>query len=45
MKGKKYLLFDADNTLYDFNASEAAALRRMFSQYGIDSSLLPLYHE
>ena len=45
MKGKKYLLFDADNTLYDFNASEAAALRRMFSQYGIDISLLPIYHE
>ncbi len=45
MKGKKYLLFDADNTLYDFTATENVAIRRLFDRYQIDFSLLPIYHE
>ena len=44
MKGKKYLLFDADNTLYDFTATEKAALKRLFGKYSISESLYPVYH-
>ena len=44
MKEKRYLLFDADNTLDDFSATEKAALNRLFGKYGISTSLLPLYH-
>ena len=45
MENKTYLLFDADNTLYDFTATEKAALSRIFSKYNIPESLLPVYHQ
>ena len=45
MTEKKYLLFDADNTLYDFSATEKAALSRLFRKYEISENLLPVYHE
>ncbi len=45
MKGKKHLLFDADNTLYDFGATEKTALERLFAEYSLPETLLPLYHE
>ena len=45
MNGKKYLLFDADNTLYDFNETERRALDRLFLKYSISPALLPVYHE
>lgn len=45
MKDKKHLLFDADNTLYDFQATEKAALGRLFGEYGISWSLVDIYHE
>ena len=32
----KYLLFDADGTLYDFKATERIALRRVFEKNGIE---------
>ena len=41
----QYLLFDADNTLYDFSATEKAALTRLFCHYKIPESLLPVYHD
>ena len=41
---KRYLLFDADNTLYDFTASETNALRRLFRSFSLDDSTLPIYH-
>ena len=45
MKNKKYLLFDADNTLYDFSATEKLALSKVFEEFGIPADLLPVYHE
>lgn len=36
MKEYKYLLFDADNTIFDFNCSEQEALYLTFSSYGIE---------
>ena len=45
MTGKKYLLFDADNTLYDFNATEKTALSRLFTLHSISEDLLDVYHE
>lgn len=43
----KYIFFDADNTLYDFNKAEASALRESIIRMGNewDDSLIPLYHE
>lgn len=45
--GFKYVFFDADNTLYDFNKAEAGALRESVIRMGEkwDDSLIPLYHE
>lgn len=34
----RYLLFDLDDTLLDFKASEAMGIRRVFAQHGIDHS-------
>lgn len=34
----KYLLFDADGTLYDFGKTEKIALSTLFSRYGLDYS-------
>ena len=34
----KYLLFDADGTLYDFSASENYAIEQTWKEFGIDSS-------
>lgn len=51
MNGSKYsfLLFDADNTLFDFSRSEAEALEKTFLSFGFpdyDSEVhLPLYLE
>lgn len=44
---EKYLLFDADGTLYDFGASENIALRDLFSHYGIalEEEIISCYHE
>ena len=36
MKEYKYLLFDADNTIFDFNRSEREALSLTFSSHGIE---------
>lgn len=43
----RYLLFDADNTLFDFDASERAAFREMIDSIGLSYSdaLYDLYHE
>lgn len=35
MRSYKFLLFDADGTLYDFKASEKIALKNLFSHYNI----------
>lgn len=42
----KYLLFDADGTLFDFNAAEAASLRSVLSEYDIECTDddVALYH-
>jgi len=42
----RWLLFDADNTLFDFDRAEAEALRRTFDQHGIavDDAFLAAYH-
>ena len=42
---KKYLLFDADGTLYDFKKTESIALKALLEKYGIPETLLPVYHE
>lgn len=44
---RKHLLFDADGTLYDFKATEEAALSRLFSELSIpyDNEFIGLYHE
>lgn len=41
-----YLLLDADNTLFDFPAGEACALRQLFEEFSLpsDSETLALYH-
>lgn len=45
MKNKyKYLLFDADNTILDFKASEEQTLRVLFTEFGIDDYELGRYH-
>lgn len=43
----KYLLFDADGTLYDFKATENIALRKVFEKYGIqwNKEMFDLYEE
>lgn len=43
----KYLLFDADGTLYDFKATERIALRKVFEKNGIDwnKEMFDLYEE
>lgn len=43
----KYLLFDADGTLYDFKATESVALKRVFENYGIPwtKEMFMLYEE
>lgn len=43
----KYLLFDADGTLYDFKATESVALKRVFENYGIPwtREMFMLYEE
>ena len=43
----KYLLFDADMTLYDFKATEAVALRRVFEKNNIPwtDEMFSLYQE
>lgn len=45
-KRYQYLLFDLDNTLFDFNAAEAQALEKVCGKYGICHSeeLLSFYH-
>jgi 2-haloacid dehalogenase len=45
MSRYRWLLFDADNTLFDFDRAEAEALRRTFDQRGIafDQAWLPVY--
>ena len=42
----RYLLFDADNTLFDFDASERAAFREMIDSIGVQYSdaLYDVYH-
>jgi 2-haloacid dehalogenase len=42
----RWLLFDADNTLFDFDRAESEALRLTFGQHGIafDDTALPRYH-
>lgn len=42
----RYLLFDADNTLFDFDASEKAAFREMIGSIGVPYSdaLYDVYH-
>ena len=42
---KKYLLFDADGTLYDFAATERIALSSLFRELSLSEGLLPIYHE
>lgn len=37
MTGYRWLLFDADNTLFDFDAAEEAALTRTLTQYGLSA--------
>jgi 2-haloacid dehalogenase len=46
MSPYRWLLFDADNTLFDFDRAESEALRRTFDQHGIDvdDAYLPVYH-
>ena len=43
----KYLLFDADGTLYDFNATESIALKDLFGYYRIPytDANISIYHE
>ena len=43
----KYLLFDADGTLYDFKATESIALKRVFEANGIawNKEMFALYEE
>ena len=43
----QWILFDADNTLYDFNRSEKYALEQAFSDYNIPFSeeFVGIYHE
>ena len=45
MSHYRWLLFDADNTLFDFDRAEAEALRRTFDQHRIpfDDGYLPVY--
>lgn len=47
MKQYRYVLLDADQTLFDFERSEAAALSELLLQRGIapEQRLLRLYHE
>ena len=37
---KKYLLFDADGTLYDFKKTESIALKALLEKYGQRHSFL-----
>ncbi len=43
----RWLLFDADDTLFDFGRAEAGALTRTFEQFGLgfDPSYLPVYRQ
>jgi 2-haloacid dehalogenase len=43
----KWLLFDLDGTLFDYDRAEQNALRRAFEQMGVpyQESYLPIYHE
>ena len=45
MKKYKWLLFDADDTLFDYGQAEAGALRLTFEQLGVrfDLAYLPVY--
>lgn len=47
MKKYTYLLFDADETLFDFKASESIAIKSLFEHYNLpyDEKLLALYHK
>lgn len=47
MKNYKYILLDADNTLFDFNKAEHVAIKQTFNTYGVvcDDDLANLYHE
>ncbi len=47
MLNYKYLLFDADGTLYDFKASERIALEEVFKHYGIPYTQenIEVYHQ
>lgn len=46
MRSYKFLLFDADGTLYDFKATEKIALKNLFSHYNIPltEENIGLYH-
>ena len=46
MSRYRWLLFDADNTLFDFDRAESDALRRTFEQHGVpfDDACLLVYH-
>ncbi len=43
----RYLLFDADETIWDFHATEEIGLRKVFSSFGIDYSeeMIAFYEE
>ncbi len=47
MKSYRYLLLDADNTLFDFNRAEEAAFHAAFSALGLfaDAEIYARYHE
>lgn len=47
MKNYKYILLDADNTLFDFNKAEKESIKQTFEEYNIDcdDNLSNLYHE
>jgi len=47
MKNYRYLLFDLDNTLFDFDRAEETAFTAAFSAYGLpcDTDIYRLYHE
>ena len=42
-----WFLFDADNTLFDYNKAESTALFRTFEQFdcAFDAAYLDAYHE
>ena len=45
MKNYKFILFDADNTLFDFDASEKNAITKLFNNHGVPLSYVPEYSE